>query len=153
MFCCSSTICHSTHSLCVTVTLNLYYHCSSTISSLSQCFSVVPILVSNPHFASLSLAPSVSHFLFISVTLSVSSFPPFSSHTIPLLFSNQVRSFTGSPFSGEFDEDNQIAKFDIIACGLWKTNPSYINSQNCYLTPCPCISSLILLPHILVLFH
>ena len=60
VFCCSSTICHSTHSLCVTVTLNLHYHCSSTICSLPQCFWVAPILFSHPHFASLSLALSFS---------------------------------------------------------------------------------------------
>ena len=72
-----------------------------------------------PHFASLSLVPSLSHFLFITVTLSVSSFPPFSSHTIPLLLFTHVRSYTGSPFSDEFDKD-QIAKADTVAYGIWK---------------------------------
>ena len=106
VFCCSSTICHSTHSLYVTVTLSLY------LPLLLYNLFVAPMLFSCantfslPHFASLSLAPSHSHFLFITVTLSVSSFPPFLSHTIPLLFSTQVRSFTGCPISDVFGEDN-----------------------------------------------
>ena len=99
-----------------------------------------------------SLSLLLSHFLFITVTLSVSSFLPILPHTIPLLFSIQVRSFTGSPFSDEFDEDNQIAKFDTIAYGIWKTKSSYVHLQSCYLTLRPCISSLIFLPLSLVLF-
>ena len=156
MFCCSSTICHSTHSLYETVTFPLYlplllynlfvapmlFSCANTFQSSSFCISI-----------SRSFSHSLSHFLFITVTLSASSFPPISSHTIPLLFSIQVRSFTGCPFSDEFDGDNQMAKFDIIAYGIWNTNPSYVHSQNHYLTLCPWISSLIFLPLILVLFH
>ena len=137
MFCCSSTICHSTHSLCATVTLSLYlplllynlfvapmlFSCANSFLLSSFCITI-----------SRSFSHSLSHFLFIMVTLSVSSFPLFSSHTIPLLFSMQVRSFTGCPFSYEVDEDNQMAKDHTIAYGIWKTNPSYIHLQSRYLT-------------------
>ena len=101
----------------------MLFGCANTCQFPSFCVTL-----------SRSLSHSLSHFLFISVTLSVSSFPPFSPHTIPLLFSIQVRSFTGCPFSDEFDEDNQMAKDHTIAYGIWKTNPSYIHLQNHYLT-------------------
>ena len=35
-----------------------------------------------------------------------------------------------SPFSYEFDGDNQIAKFDIIACGIWNTKSSHVHFQS-----------------------
>ena len=97
VFCCSSTICHSTHSLYVRNSNSFFVSIIASLQSprcpnayqLRQYFSVILIL---RHSLSLVL----SHFLFITATLSVSSFPPISSHTIPLLFSIQVRSFTGS---------------------------------------------------------
>ena len=69
---------------------------------LSQCVSVslitsFCITLSRPLSLPLSLHYGHSLCLF---------FPPFSPHTIPLLFSIQVRSFTGSPFSDELGEDN-----------------------------------------------
>ena len=155
MFCWSSTISHSTHSLYLTVTLSFFLplllhqsrRCPNAIR-LTRYFSVI-LFLRHSLLTTLSLSLSLHH----GVTLSVSSFPPFSSHTIPLLFSIQVRSFTGSPVSDEFDEDYQMAKADTVACGIWKTNPSYIHLQSRYLTLCPCISSLIFLPLIIVLFH
>ena len=131
MFCCSSTICHSTHSLCVTVTLSLIYNCSS-INLL-----VAPMLFS---CATTNQSSSFCVTLFRSFSLSLSLhhghslclfFSTILSHTIPLLFSTQgVRSFTGCPFSDVFDGDNQIAKFDIIACGIWNTKSSHVHFQS-----------------------
>ena len=159
MCCWSSTISHSTHSLYETVALSLYlplllYQCRRCPNAirLRRYFSVILIL-RHSLLTTLSRSLSLSLSLIHGVTLSVSSFPPFSSHTILLLFSIQVRSFPGSPFSDEFDEDNQMAKAHTIACGFWKTNPSYVHLQSLYLTLCPCISSLIFLPLSLVLFH
>ena len=116
---------------------------------LSQCVSVSLI---TSFCITLSRSLSLSLFLHYGHSLCL-FFPPISPHTIRLLFSIQVRSFTGSPFSDEFDEDNQMAKFDTNAYGIWKTNPSYIHSQSRYLTLYPCISFLIFLPLILVLSH
>ena len=116
---------------------------------LSQCVSVSLI---TSFCITLSRSLSLSLFLHYGHSLCL-FFPPFSPHTIRLLFSIQVRSFTGSPFSDEFDEDNQMAKFDTNAYGIWKTNPSYIHSQSRYLTLYPCISFLIFVPLSLILFH
>ena len=63
MFCCSSTICHSTHSLCVTVTLPLY------LPLLVYNLFVVPMLLSCTNFF---LLPSFCITLSRSLSLSLS---------------------------------------------------------------------------------
>ena len=77
VLCCSSTICHSTHSLYVTVILSLY------LPFLLYNLFVVPMLFSHPHSASLSLdnylSLSLHHINSLCLfffTIFISRYPP-----------------------------------------------------------------------------
>ena len=73
MFCCSSTICHFTLSLCVTLTLSLYLQllvCNLFVAPM--LFSCANTSQFSSFCVTLSRSLSLSHFLFITVTLSLS---------------------------------------------------------------------------------
>ena len=107
------------------------------------------MLFSHPHFASLSLAPSLCHFLFITSTLSVSSVFSIFISRCPHIFL-----YSGKEPNWIFFflmNSTEIVKLTNLKLSR-KTSPSYVHLESHYLTLCSCISYLIFLPLSLVLF-
>ena len=121
MFCWSSTTSYSTHSLYVTVTLSMYLplllyqspRCPIALQS-RQCFSLILIL-------SYSFLTTLCLFYFHHLPLTLSLYP--------LLFSIQVRSFTGSFFFMNLMKMIKWQNFKVSFLAFTKIIQSHVHSH------------------------